>query len=75
MSNGARIVSDFFSRIYVFGMLGPRGPLGGAKTVPPSVRNEKCDLKVFISKCFGPEKVPNIRNTRFSRDGPPSSVA
>ena len=28
---------DFFSRIYVFGMLGPRGPLGGAKTVPPSV--------------------------------------
>ena len=28
---------DFFSRIYVFGMLGPRGPLGGAKTVPPPV--------------------------------------
>ena len=27
----------FFLRIYVFGMLDPRGPLGGAKTVPPSV--------------------------------------
>ena len=28
---------DFSSRIYVFGMLGPRWPVGGGKTIPPSV--------------------------------------
>ena len=61
---------DFFSRIYVFGMLGPRGPLGGAKTVPPSVLRRPNGLVpptsgLWETRDLPPRDLPPIPLGRF----------